>query len=36
MSRFPVGNYVIFYEPIAGGVKVARILHEARDLLELL
>ena len=28
---FTVGNYVIFYRAIPGGVQVARVLHGARD-----
>lgn len=27
----PVGNYVIFYRPISGGIEVVRVLHGARD-----
>lgn len=30
LCRFVVGNYLIFYEPIAGGIRVVRILHGAR------
>jgi len=29
--RFTVGWYVIYYEPIADGVQVLRILHGARN-----
>jgi toxin ParE1/3/4 len=29
---FSVGNYVIFFRPIAGGIEVARIVHGSRDL----
>ena len=29
---FPTGNYVIFYEPINGGIDVIRVLHGARDI----
>jgi toxin ParE1/3/4 len=28
---FPVGNYLIFYRPIAEGIEVIRVLHGARD-----
>jgi toxin ParE1/3/4 len=28
---FPVGRYVIFYQPFHGGITVARVLHGARD-----
>jgi toxin ParE1/3/4 len=31
LRSFPVGNYVIFYRPIDGGVEVIRVLHGARD-----
>jgi len=27
----PVGNYLIFYRPIAEGIEVIRVLHGARD-----
>jgi toxin ParE1/3/4 len=29
---FPVGNYVIIYEPIEGIVHVHRVIHGARDI----
>ena len=32
LRSFPVGNYVIFYRPMEGGVEIARVLHGARDL----
>ena len=32
LRGFPLGNYVIFYRPVAGGIEVARVLHGARDL----
>jgi toxin ParE1/3/4 len=32
LRSFPVGSYVIFYRPIAGGVEIVRVLHGARDL----
>jgi toxin ParE1/3/4 len=32
LRRFPVGNYVVFYRSIAGGIEIARVLHGARDL----
>ena len=31
LRSFPFGRYVIFYEPIAGGIDVVRLLHSARD-----
>jgi toxin ParE1/3/4 len=30
LRRFVVGNYLIFYEPIPGGIRVVRVLHGAR------
>jgi toxin ParE1/3/4 len=30
LRRFVVGPYLIFYEPIAGGIRVVRVLHGAR------
>ena len=30
LRRFVVGHYLIFYEPIAGGIRVVRVLHGAR------
>jgi toxin ParE1/3/4 len=32
LRGFPVGNFVIFYRPIADGIQVIRVLHGARDL----
>lgn len=29
---FPVGNYLIFYRPIEGGIELVRLLHGARDI----
>jgi toxin ParE1/3/4 len=31
LRRFTVGNYVLYYEPIEGGVRLVRVLHGARD-----
>jgi toxin ParE1/3/4 len=31
LRSFPVGNYVIFYRPVNGGIEVVRVLHGARD-----
>ncbi|HEU0066877.1 MAG TPA: type II toxin-antitoxin system RelE/ParE family toxin [Sphingomonas sp.] len=31
LRSFTVGNYVIYYQPTAQGIDVARILHGARD-----
>ena len=30
LRRFVVGRYLIFYESIAGGIRVVRVLHGAR------
>ena len=32
MRSFPVGNYIIFYQPEADGISIVRILHGARDI----
>ena len=32
LRSFPVGNYVIFYLPLADGVEVIRVLHGARNI----
>lgn len=31
LRSFPVANDVIFYRPLDNGVKIARVLHGARD-----
>lgn len=31
MRSFPVGNYIIFYREIPGGILVLRVIHAARD-----
>jgi len=31
LRSFPFGRYVIFYEPIDGGIDVVRVLHSSRD-----
>jgi len=31
LRSFSVGNYVVFYRPIEGGIEVARVVHGARD-----
>ena len=28
---FTVGNYVIYFVPASGGIRIARVLHGARD-----
>jgi toxin ParE1/3/4 len=35
LRGFPVGNYVIFYQPMNDGISVVRVLHGARDIPEL-
>ena len=30
LRRFVVGNYLVFYEPVPGGIRVVRVLHGAR------
>lgn len=35
LRYFPVGNYLILYRVIAGGVEVVRVVHGARQLSEL-
>ena len=32
LRSFPVGNYLIFYRPIADGIALVRVLHGARDI----
>jgi len=32
LRSFPVGNYVIFYRPVRGGVEVVRVLSAARGI----
>jgi toxin ParE1/3/4 len=32
LRSFPVGNYLIFYKPVQGGIEVVRIMHGARNL----
>ena len=29
---FSVGNYVLFFRPIEGGIEVARVIHGSRDM----
>lgn len=36
LTRFPVGNYLIFYRKKAQGIEVARVLHAARDIEKIL
>ncbi len=30
LRRFVMGNYLIFYETVPGGIRVVRVLHGAR------
>ena len=32
LRSFPVGNYILLYRPIEGGIDIVRIIHGARDL----
>lgn len=32
LRSYPIGRYVIFYEPLAEGVAIVRVLHSARDI----
>ena len=32
VRHFPVGDYVVFYRPIEGGVELLRVLHGSRDI----
>jgi toxin ParE1/3/4 len=36
MRTAPFGDYIIFYQPIRDGVAIARFLHGARDIEEML
>src|SRR5690348_2664568 len=35
LRRFTVGPYVLYYQPIAGGVRLVRVLHGARKIEDL-
>jgi toxin ParE1/3/4 len=35
LRGFPIGNYVVFYQPTNDGIAVVRVLHGARDIPEL-
>lgn len=32
LRSFPVGNYIIFYIPIANGIEVIRVIHGRQDI----
>jgi toxin ParE1/3/4 len=32
IRSFPIGNYVLFYQPIENGTEIVRVLHGARDI----
>ena len=34
VRSFPVGDYLLFYRPIRGGIELLRVLHGARNLRE--
>ncbi len=31
LQSFPIGNYLVFYQPIEDGIEIIRVLHGARD-----
>jgi toxin ParE1/3/4 len=31
LRSYPVGNYLLFYRPMRGGIELIRVLHGARD-----
>jgi toxin ParE1/3/4 len=35
LRSFPIGNYVVFYQQIEGGIDVIRLLHGLRDIEEM-
>jgi toxin ParE1/3/4 len=35
LRSFPIGNYVVFYRQIEGGIDVIRLLHGSRDIEEM-
>jgi len=32
IRSFPIGKYVLFYQPIEDGIEIIRVLHGARDI----
>ncbi len=32
VRSFPIGDYVIFYDPVDGGVEIVHILHAKRNI----
>ena len=32
IRSFPMGRYVVFYQPLSGGIDVVRVLHGSRDI----
>ena len=36
LRSFPIGKYVIFYQPIDNGIEVVRVLHGSRDINDIL
>ena len=31
LRSLPAGSYIIFYRPVADGVEIIRVVHQARD-----
>ena len=31
LRRFPVGNYVLYYDPLPSGIRLQRVVHAARS-----
>src|SRR5258706_829311 len=36
LQSYPLGNYIIFYRSVRGGIEIIRVLHSARNLPEIL
>lgn len=34
LRSFPEGSYVVYYEPMSDGVRIVRVLHGARDVVD--
>ena len=32
LRSFPVGNYVVFYQPVADGIEIIRVMHGRQDI----
>jgi toxin ParE1/3/4 len=35
LRSFPVNKYVVFYEPMEDGVRILRVLHASRDIMDI-